>query len=246
MMIACGLQQYNIALFHLTTHAFFKALLFLSAGSIIHALYDEQDIRKMGGLLRYLPLTYVCFLVGSYNLMGLPFLGGFYSKDLILEMAYSSYTTVGLFCYIVGLISVFFTAAYSIRLCVLVFFKTSARTKKYTYTTMESSYSIKIPLILLSIISIVCGYYLIEIFGSIGNSNFLFSIYQNPSSFILGDNEFLPMYIKILPQFIVLSGFLFSFYLFLFYTKNLLEFKKHPYLKFIFFFFKKMVHGSTF
>jgi NADH-ubiquinone oxidoreductase chain 5 len=85
MMIACGTSGYAVGMFHLTNHAFFKALLFLSAGSIIHALADEQDMRKMGGLLNLLPFTYGMLLIGSLSLMGFPFLTGFYSKDLILE-----------------------------------------------------------------------------------------------------------------------------------------------------------------
>lgn len=91
MVFICGLSNYSLSLFHLTNHAFFKALLFLSAGSIIHAMSDEQDIRKMGGLVNLLPFSYVMLLIGSLALMGTPFLTGFYSKDFILEVTYSSY-----------------------------------------------------------------------------------------------------------------------------------------------------------
>lgn len=91
MVVACGLSHYSISLFHLMNHAFFKALLFLSAGSVIHALSDEQDIRKMGGLIKLIPLTYIMVVVGSLSLMGFPYLTGFYSKDLILELAFEQY-----------------------------------------------------------------------------------------------------------------------------------------------------------
>jgi NADH-ubiquinone oxidoreductase chain 5 len=91
MVFICGLSNYSLSLFHLTNHAFFKALLFLSAGSIIHSLYDEQDIRKYGGLLKVLPFSYLMILIGSLSLMGIPFLTGFYSKDLIIEVSFSSY-----------------------------------------------------------------------------------------------------------------------------------------------------------
>lgn len=121
MMLACGLAQYDTAFFHLSTHAVFKALLFLTAGAIIHAVNDEQDARKLGGLLRYLPITYICFLVGSLNLMGLPFLSGFFSKDAILEVALTTYSTSGLFCYVIGLIAASCTAAYSVRALLLIF-----------------------------------------------------------------------------------------------------------------------------
>ena len=91
MVVACGISHYSISLFHLMNHAFFKALLFLSAGSVIHALSDEQDIRKMGGLIKLIPLTYILVVIGSLSLMGFPYLTGFYSKDLILELAFEQY-----------------------------------------------------------------------------------------------------------------------------------------------------------
>jgi NADH-ubiquinone oxidoreductase chain 5 len=99
MLFACGLSQYSTSLFHLTNHAFFKALLFLSAGVIIHSLGDEQDIRKMGGLIHVLPLTYSLTFIGSLALMGFPFLTGFYSKDLILELSFAHYSVKGHFVF---------------------------------------------------------------------------------------------------------------------------------------------------
>lgn len=99
MMFACGLSAYSAAFFHLVNHGFFKALLFLSAGSVIHGFSDEQDIRKMGSLGQLFPVTYGMFLVGSLALMGFPFLSGFFSKDLILEMAFARYTVSGTFAY---------------------------------------------------------------------------------------------------------------------------------------------------
>jgi len=90
MVLICGFSQYNLGLFHLINHGFFKALLFLSAGSIIHAILDEQDLRKAGSMVNITPFTYICMVIGSLSLMGLPFLTGFYSKDLIIEMSYGS------------------------------------------------------------------------------------------------------------------------------------------------------------
>jgi len=95
MVLALGIGAYSASIFHLFNHAFFKALLFLSAGSIIHAIGDEQDLRKMGGLIARQPYTYSLMLVGSMSLMGFPFMTGFYSKDAIIEMAYGSYTIAG-------------------------------------------------------------------------------------------------------------------------------------------------------
>jgi len=94
MTMVCGISNYSTSLFHLMNHAFFKALLFLSAGSVIHAVSDEQDMRKMGGLIKSIPLTYTMILIGSLSLMGFPYLTGFYSKDLILELTYGKFYIV--------------------------------------------------------------------------------------------------------------------------------------------------------
>jgi len=99
MIFSIGLSNYSVSLFHLMNHAFFKALLFLSAGSVIHAMSDEQDMRKMGGLIKLIPVTYSMFLIGSLSLAGFPFLTGFYSKDAILELSYSSYYATSFFSY---------------------------------------------------------------------------------------------------------------------------------------------------
>ena len=99
MIFACGFSGYSASLFHLVNHSFFKALLFLSAGAVIHGLSNEQDIRRMGGLAKVMPFTYTMFLIGSLALLGFPFLSGFYSKDLILEVAYSKYTVSSRFVY---------------------------------------------------------------------------------------------------------------------------------------------------
>lgn len=113
MVFACGLSHYSIALFHLANHALFKALLFLSAGCIIHGLSDEQDLRKMGGLIKFFPISYIMVLVGSLALTGIPFLTGFYSKDTILEVALSRYSLIGNFAYFFGCSAAFFTSFYS-------------------------------------------------------------------------------------------------------------------------------------
>ncbi len=102
MMMAIGLSQYNVALMHTVNHAFFKALLFLGAGAVIHSFADQQDIRKMGGLIKFLPFTYSVMLTGSLSLLATPYLTGFYSKDLILELAYGQYNFSGIYAYILG------------------------------------------------------------------------------------------------------------------------------------------------
>ena len=125
MMFSCGLSHYNLSLFHLANHAFFKALLFLAAGSIIHAISDEQDLRRMGAFLPNLPLTYSAFFVGSLALAGFPFLTGFYSKDLILEICQvyrnNNVFFVGSLACVFGNLAVFFTSFYSFRLLFFTF-----------------------------------------------------------------------------------------------------------------------------
>jgi len=124
MMMAIGLSQYNVALMHTVNHAFFKALLFLGAGAVIHSFADEQDIRKMGGLIKFLPFTYSVMLTGSLSLLATPYLTGFYSKDLILELAFGQYNFSGIYAYILGSITAGITAFYSFRLISLVFLTT--------------------------------------------------------------------------------------------------------------------------
>jgi NADH-ubiquinone oxidoreductase chain 5 len=121
MFFICGLSGYQIGLFHLINHAFFKALLFLSAGAIIHSVANEQDMRRYGGFIQLLPFTYVMLLIGSLSLMGFPFLTGYYSKDLILEYAFANYTLAGTIVYLLGLVTAFLTSFYSLRIIVLTF-----------------------------------------------------------------------------------------------------------------------------
>lgn len=121
MMISIGLNQPNIALFHICTHAFFKAMLFLSSGSIIHSLKKEQDIRKMGGLQLILPKTAACILLGSLALSGIPFLAGFYSKDLILELGLTNLSN--LFGIILSFLATLLTSVYSLRIIFFCFIK---------------------------------------------------------------------------------------------------------------------------
>lgn len=156
MVMVCGLSNYSTSLFHLMNHAFFKALLFLSAGSVIHAVRDEQDMRKMGGLIKWVPFTYVMTLIGSLSLMGFPYLTGFYSKDLILELTYEKYYIA--FAYWLGSFSALLTAFYSIRLIYLTFI-TNTNSKKEIYIgTHEPSFNILFPLLLLALGSLFVGY----------------------------------------------------------------------------------------
>ena len=137
MVMICGFSQYNSGLFHLLNHGFFKALLFLSAGSVIHALGDEQDVRKMGNLRFIIPTSFVCIFIGSISLMGLPFMTGFYSKDLILELIYGEhYLSFALW---LSLIAASFTALYSFRLIYFTFFNNAQSSIKIFNHSHEGS-----------------------------------------------------------------------------------------------------------
>jgi len=158
IIFAAGLSGYSVAMFHLANHAFFKALLFLGAGSVIHAISDEQDIRKIGGLINILPLTYMIIIVGSLALIGFPFLTGFYSKDVILELSYGSFLVEGRFVHTLGSFAAFFTAYYSIRLLALTFIR-PANGYRFNYEhAHESPIQIVLPLIVLSFASIFIGF----------------------------------------------------------------------------------------
>src|SRR5437868_4645772 len=153
MFFSSGLSNYNITLFHLFNHAFFKALLFLGAGSIISSLLDEQDMRKMGSLVYKMPFTYLSIVIGSLAILGFPFLAGFYSKDLLLEATFISYSLDSIFIYTMGVLTAFFTAMYSMNLLFFVFIIKTNIYKK-NIIIQELNFFILIPLFLLSILSI--------------------------------------------------------------------------------------------
>ncbi len=154
MFMAIGLSGYSAAMFHLTTHAFFKATLFLGAGSVIHAMSDEQDIQKMGGIWRAIPITYTLMWIGSLALAGLPFFAGFYSKDLILEINWVSKMPVAFAC---GLVGIVLTAFYAWRLLILTFQGTPRANDAVMSHLKESPLSMLVPLISLGLITLVVG-----------------------------------------------------------------------------------------
>jgi NADH-ubiquinone oxidoreductase chain 5 len=186
-------------MFHLMNHAYFKALLFLSAGSVIHALNDEQDMRRMGGLLQVLPFTYVMVLVGSLALMGFPFLTGFYSKDVILEIAYAKYTTYGTFAHWLGTISAGLTAFYSFRLIYFTFISKPNGFKSSIEKAHDAPFSMGLPLFILSVWSIFLGYLTKDLFIGFGTPFWNNSIFILPSNLIMFDSEFIPIFIKWVP-----------------------------------------------
>jgi NADH-quinone oxidoreductase subunit L len=157
MFFALGVSAYQAAIFHLMTHAFFKALLFLGAGSVIHAMSDEQDIRRMGGIAKHVKLTYLLMLIGSIALAGIPPLAGFYSKDFILEAAYGAHNWYGELAYWIGVTAAFLTAFYSFRLLIMTFHGKPRADEHVMAHVHESPAIMTVPLILLAIGAVFSG-----------------------------------------------------------------------------------------
>lgn len=211
MVFACGLSHYSVALFHLANHALFKALLFLSAGCVIHGLSDEQDLRKMGGLIRFFPISYVMILTGSLALTGIPFLTGFYSKDAILEVALSRYSMIGNFAYFLGSSAAFFTSFYSWRLLFLTFIVPTSSYKYYIKNCHEAGATMLIPLFVLCFGSVFAGFIFKDAFIGLGTPFFENSIFVLFCPIIL-EAEFLNAFLKNLPLNFTLLGFILSFF----------------------------------
>lgn len=210
MVFAAGLSQYEVAFFHLFNHAYFKALLFLSAGSIIHALHDEQDMRKMGGLINILPFTYTMILIGSLSLMALPFLTGYYSKDVILEVAYGQFLVTGTFTYWLGTITAIITAFYSSKALALGFMGTPSGSKKIYNTIHEAPLIMSIPLLILSICSIFIGYIAKDFFIGVGSSGIISNAAALKNHYLGFDIEFISTQfgVQFYPLFASLFGIL--------------------------------------
>ncbi|RYE05341.1 MAG: NADH-quinone oxidoreductase subunit L [Rickettsiaceae bacterium] len=205
ILFSIGLGNLKFGLFHLFNHAFFKALLFLCAGSVIHAC-GEQDIRKMGGLWKFLPLTYICMLIASLSLAGFPFLSGYYSKDLVLQGSYSVFTQYAMAIAIISALSSFLSSFYSFRLIYFVFFGENHNSKKSISGLHEGSVFLYAPLIILCILSIVTGFLFKDIF--ILSGFFKSSLVNTFAIDRIADVEFIPDYIKLLPTFSSLFGIL--------------------------------------
>ena len=157
MFFAAGVGAYQGAIFHLFTHAFFKALLFLSAGAVIHAMSDEQDIRKMGGIWKKIPVTYAVMWIGSLALAGVPYFAGYYSKDFVLEAAYATHSGVGMYAFICGLLAAFLTAFYSWRLLILTFHGAPRADHHTMEHVHESPLVMLVPLLLLAVGAVFAG-----------------------------------------------------------------------------------------
>jgi NADH-ubiquinone oxidoreductase chain 5 len=221
MVIAIGLSSYNVALFHLINHAFYKALLFLGAGSVIHAVADNQDFRKFGGLISYLPLTYSVMLIASLSLVAFPFMTGFYSKDFILESAYGQFSFSGVAVYIIATIGAIFTTLYSVKVLYLTFLANPNGPKIYYRLPMDNLFSnhnsykpahegnlfLSLPLVILALFSIFFGFITKDIFIGLGSNFFVDnSLFIHPIHEIMIDTEFaVPVLFKLLPFIFTIS-----------------------------------------
>lgn len=210
MFFAAGMGAYNVAIFHLFTHAFFKALLFLGAGSVIHAFHDEQNIEKMGGVWKKIPLTYALMLIGTLALTGFPLLAGFYSKDAIIESAYFSKSLFAGYAFVIGLTTAFITSIYSWRLIFKTFHGKYNNTMSFE-KVHESGPVMLIPLLLLAVGAIFSGHVFHGIF-IVENTQFwgkaIFFLKQTA-------HEHPPMWLLILIPTLVISAIPISFILFL-------------------------------
>ena len=220
MFFATGVGAYNVAMFHLFTHAFFKALLFLGSGSVIHAFKDEQNINNMGGVWKKLPYTYTLMIIGTLALTGFPFLSGFYSKDAIIEFAYLRGNTVGYYAAGIGILTAFLTAIYSWRLIFKTFHGSYNNKEVKIEETHESPLVMLIPLIILSVGAIFAGVVFKEIFIGYKELNY----FWQESIFFLKplSTEHPPFWFLIITPILVIISIPIAYYLFL-KNKNLPE-----------------------
>jgi NADH-ubiquinone oxidoreductase chain 5 len=230
MVIAVGLSSYNIALFHLVNHAFYKGLLFLAAGAVIHAVADNQDFRKYGGLISYLPLTYSVMLIASLSLVAFPFMTGFYSKDFIIESAFGKYYISSIAVYYIASIGAMFTTLYSVKVLYLTFLSNPNGpivNYKQANPAHEGDIYMSLPLIILAVFSIFFGYITKDIFIGLGSDFFSDnSLFIHPKHEIMLDTEFaVPTFYKLLPLFFTVSLSIFSILFTEFYPTLLMKFK---------------------
>lgn len=216
MFFALGVSAYGAAMFHLFTHAFFKALLFLGAGSVIHAMSDEQDMRKMGGIWKLIPKTYTMMWIGSLALAGLPFFAGFYSKDLILEAAYADHTQWGEFAFWCGIAAAFLTAFYSWRLIIMTFHGKPRADEKVMDHIHESPSIMLWPLYVLCFGALFSGYLGYEYF--VGHER---AAFWGSTIFVMAGNDtveaahHVEAWVKYLPIFIATAGIFLAYLLYM-------------------------------
>ena len=217
MFFACGVSAYSAGVFHLMTHGFFKALLFLGAGSVIHAMSDEQDMRNMGGIWSKIKLTYVMMWIGSWALVGLPPFAGYFSKDMILEAAYGAHTSVGTFAFWMGIGAAFMTAFYSWRLIIMTFHGKPRANETVMAHVHESPPIMTIPLLVLAIGAIFAGYLGYANFVGDNTSQFWNNaILVLPSHPALENAHHVPGWVIAAPLVVTVAGIALAYLLYMF------------------------------
>jgi len=207
MFFAAGVSAYGAAMFHLMTHAFFKALLFLGAGSVIHAMSNEQDMRKMGGIWKLIPITYAMMWIGSLALAGIPFFAGYFSKDMILEAAYGAHSTVGTFAFWLGIAAAFLTAFYSWRLLIITFHGKPRADHDTMHHVHESPMVMLVPLFVLATGALFAGYVGYDWFVGHDRAHFWGNaIFVLPEHDSIEAAHHVPGWVPLLPLFVALSG----------------------------------------
>ena len=227
MVIAIGLSSYNLALFHLINHAFYKGLLFLAAGSVIHAIADNQDFRKYGGLRVFLPLSYSVMLIASLSLVAFPFMTGFYSKDFILESSYGQFYFSSITVYYIATIAAIFTTLYSVKVLYLTFLANPNGSIIDYKKAHEGDIFMSLPLIILAIFSIFFGYITKDIFIGLATGFFIDnSLFIHPNHEAIIETEFaVPILFKIFPLICTIFFTLIALILSELYPNILMQFK---------------------
>lgn len=227
MVIAVGLSSYNLALFHLINHAFYKGLLFLGAGAVIHAVADNQDFRKYGGLILSLPLTYSVILIASLSLVAFPFMTGFYSKDFILESAYGQYSFSSIAVYVIAVIGAIFTTLYSVKVLYLTFLSNPNGSLQAYKNAHEGDLFLSLPLFILALFSIFFGFITKDIFIGLGSNFFIDnSIFIHPINEITINTEFaVPTLFKLLPFIFTITFTIIALIYSEFLPKSIISFK---------------------
>ena len=236
MFVALGSGAYQIAIFHLFTHAFFKALLFLGSGSVIHAVSDEQDIRKMGGLYKLIPFTWVVMLIGTLGLTGAPLMSGYYSKDGIIEAAFVSQTEGNLYAFYLLVLSALLTSFYSWRLIFLTFNGKSNISTEIFSKIHESPKVMLFPLFILSIFTIFSGVYFVDYF-MYHDYQYLWqsSIYLSENNHVIESIHYVPKWVKYSPLVMMVIGLITAVIFYLLYPKvpKFLSSQFNPVYKFL-------------
>ena len=236
MFVALGSGAYQIAIFHLFTHAFFKALLFLGSGSVIHAVSDEQDIRKMGGLYKLIPFTWIVMLIGTLGLTGAPLMSGYYSKDGIIEAAFVSQTEGNLYAFYLLVLSALLTSFYSWRLIFLTFNGKSNIPTEIFSKIHESPKVMLFPLFILSIFTIFSGVYFVDYF-MYHDYQYLWqsSIYLSENNHVIESIHYVPKWVKYSPLVMMVIGLITAVIFYLLYPKvpKFLSSQFNPVYKFL-------------